>query len=271
MSAKRGGTTYYYRDYTDDFVKSARQDETLPDGYRWIHKNIFYRLMSAALYCVALIFALIYGKLVLHIHVKNRKVLKEAGKTGCFLYGNHTQPMGDVFGPALYCFPMRMSAIASPSNLGIPIIGKLLPMLGGLFIPDSMGQMKKFMEAVQYHLEKKRCIVIYPEAHVWPWCTFIRPFQSTAFRFPVLYNVPAFCMTTTYRQRKHGRKPKIVVYIDGPFFPEPGRNKREQQTELHDRIYACMESRSRENTCEYIQYRKESSREEKALGRNILL
>lgn len=55
-----------------------------------------------------------------------------------------------------------MSAIASPSNLGIPVIGKLLPMLGGLFILDSMGQMKKFMEAVRYHVEKKRCIVIYP-------------------------------------------------------------------------------------------------------------
>ncbi|MCD8347561.1 MAG: hypothetical protein LUD16_06340 [Lachnospiraceae bacterium] len=252
-------TTYYYENYTDDFVKSAHQDETLPNDYCWIHRNLFYRLVSAVLYGAALIFALLYGKLVLHIRVKNRKVLKKGRKTGCFLYGNHTQPMGDVFGPALYCFPMRMSAIASPSNLGIPVIGKLLPMLGALFIPDSMGQMKKFMEAVRYHVEKKRCIIIYPEAHVWPWCTFIRPFQATAFRFPVLYDVPAFCMTTTYRQRKHGRKPKIVVFIDGPFFAEPGKNKREQQMELHDRIYACMESRSQESTCEYIRYRKKSS------------
>ncbi|MCD7744299.1 MAG: hypothetical protein LUI13_03245 [Lachnospiraceae bacterium] len=258
MSEKKRGTTCYYHDYTDDFVKSARQDESLPDDYRWIHKNLFYRLISAVLYGVAVIVALVYGKVVLRIHVKNRKVLKEARKTGCFLYGNHTQPMGDVFGPVLYCFPMRISAIASPSNLGIPVIGKLLPMLGGLFIPDSMGQMKQFMEAVRYHVEKKRCIVIYPEAHVWPWCTFIRPFPATAFRFPVLYHVPAFCMTTTYQKRKHGRRPRIVVYIDGPFFAEPGKNKRKQQMELHDRVYACMESRSRERTCEYIRYQKEN-------------
>lgn len=256
MSVKRGRTTYYYEDYSDDFVESARQDETLPEDYRWIHKSIFYRLISAVLYGAALLFALIYGKFVLHIHVENRKALKRAGKTGCFLYGNHTQPMGDVFGPALYCFPRRMSAIASSSNLGIPVIGKLLPMLGGLFIPDSMGQMKSFMEAIRYHVEKKRCIVIYPEAHVWPWCTFIRPFQATAFRFPVLYHVPAFCMTTTYQQRKHGRKPKIVVYIDGPFLAESGKNNREQQMDLHDRIYACMESRSQMSTCEYIRYQK---------------
>ncbi|MCC8067773.1 MAG: hypothetical protein LIO94_11855, partial [Clostridiales bacterium] len=256
MSVKKNGRTYCYENYSDDFVKSTRQDETLPDDYRWIHKNIVYRLISAGLYCVALIFALFYCRLVLHIRVKNRKVLKKARKTGCFLYGNHTQPMGDVFGPALYCFPMRMSAIASPSNMGIPVIGKILPMLGGLFIPDSMGQMKKFMEAVRYHVEKKRCIVIYPEAHVWPWCTFIRPYQATAFRFPVLYDVPAFCMTTTYQQRKHGRKPKIVVYIDGPFFAEPGKNKREQQMKLHDRIYACMESSSQESTCDYFRYQK---------------
>ncbi|MCD8337158.1 MAG: hypothetical protein LUD18_07780 [Lachnospiraceae bacterium] len=255
---RQSGTTYYYRDYTDDFVESACQNKTLPENYRWIHRNFFYRLISVVLYCVILVFALIYDTFVLHIRVENRKSFKCARKTGCFLYGNHTQPMGDVFGPALYCFPMRMSAVASPSNLGIPLIGKLLPMLGGLFIPDSLGQMKKFMEAVQYHVEKKRCIVIYPEAHVWPWCTFIRPFQATAFRFPVRYNVPAYCMTTTYQRRKHGRKPKIVVYIDGPFFAEPGKNKREQQMELHDRIYACMKSRSQTGTCEYIRYLRET-------------
>ncbi|MCD8397058.1 MAG: hypothetical protein LUD12_07750 [Lachnospiraceae bacterium] len=257
MRKKQGGTTYYYRDYTDDFVESVHQNETLPEGYRWVRKSPFYRLASSALYGAALVFALIYDKLVLHIRIENRKALKEARKTGCFLYGNHTQPMGDVFGPALYCFPMRMSAIASVSNLGIPVIGKLLPMLGALFIPDSMGQMKKFMEAVQYYLEKKRCIVIYPEAHVWPWCTFIRPFPVTAFRFPVLYHAPAFCMTTTYQQRKHGTKPKIVVYIDGPFWSDQSKSKREQQMELHDKIAARMEARSQASTCEYVRYQKD--------------
>ncbi|MCD7765390.1 MAG: hypothetical protein LUH53_02565 [Lachnospiraceae bacterium] len=254
---KQSRTTCYYQNYTDDFVESARQDESLPEDYQWTHRNPVYRLASAVLYCAALAAALLYDKLVLHIHVENRKVLKSAGKSGCFLYGNHTQPVGDVLGPALYCFPMRMSAIASVSNLGIPVLGKLLPMLGALVLPDSLGQMKKFMEAVGDHVGKKRCIVIYPEAHVWPWCTFIRPFPAAAFQFPVLYNVPAFCMTTTYQQRKHGKKPKIVVYIDGPFFADPGKKKREQQMELHDRIYACMDARSRKSNCEYIRYQKE--------------
>ncbi|MCD7956272.1 MAG: 1-acyl-sn-glycerol-3-phosphate acyltransferase [Lachnospiraceae bacterium] len=263
MSAKRGGTTYYYRDYTDDFVESARQDDALPEDFHWIHRNPFYRLISALLYGVAVVFSLIYIRLILHVRVENRKVLKAAGKTGCFLYGNHTQPMGDVFGPVLNCFPGRISAIASVSNQGIPVIGKLLPMLGALFIPDSMGRMKEFMEAVRYHVEKKRYIVIYPEAHVWPWCTFIRPFPATAFRFPVLYNVPAFCMTTTYQQRKHGGKPKIVVYIDGPFLADSGKSKREQQMELHDKIFACMQSRSQASDCEYIHYQKREQDEMK--------
>ncbi len=259
---KREGTTYYYQDYTDDFVESARQDQKLPEDYCWIHKNLFYRLVSAILYLAALIFAVIYDNFVLHIHVKNRKVLRKARKTGGFLYGNHTQPMGDVFGPVLYSFPSRINAIASVSNLGIPVIGKLLPMLGALPQPESMGQMKRFMESIQYYVEKKRCIVIYPEAHVWPWCTFIRPFPATAFRFPVLYNVPVFCMTTTYQQRKHGKKPKIVAYIDGPFFAEPGKNKKEQQIRLHDRVYACMEARSRMSACEYVRYQKEEPRQD---------
>ncbi len=247
----------YYQDYADDFVESTHQDITLPGDYRWIHRNYLYRFLSAALYYAAMLFALIYCRLVLHIQVKNKKILKKGRKTGCFLYGNHTQPMGDVFSPALSCFPMRMSAIASASNLGIPVIGKLLPMLGGIFIPDSAGQMKDFMEAVQYHVGNKRCIVIYPEAHVWPWCTFIRPFPATAFRFPVLFHTPAFCMTTTYQKRKIGKKPKIVVYIDGPFYADSDKSKRDQQLELHDKIYVCMTSRSRASTCKYVRYLKE--------------
>ena len=63
----------------------------------------------------------------------------------------------------------------------------------------------------------KKCVVIYPEAHVWKYYTKIRPYPSTSFKFPVHCNVPAFCMTTTYYKRKLGKKPGIVVYIDGPF------------------------------------------------------
>ncbi len=246
-----------YRDYTDDFVESKDQEITLPDGYTWIHRNIFYRAASGVLYAGGFVYAYIYTKFVLHIKVVNRRVLTKYRNTGYFLFGNHTQPIGDPSGPYRYTFPKRSYFIMSPSNLGIPVLGRFLPMFGGLPLPDSYSGMKEFIEAVRYHIEHKRCIVIFPEAHLWPWCSFIRPFPDTSFRFPVMLNVPSFCMTVTYQESRKGRKPGVTVYIDGPFYPDTTLGAKAARKDLHDRIFACMQERSRNSTCEYIKYVKE--------------
>lgn len=78
---------------------------------------------------------------------------------------------------------------------------------------------KEFYRAVKTRIEEKNAVIIYPEGHLWPYYTGIRPFENTSFRFPVELNVPSFCMTTTYTG-KQGKKPKITIYIDGPFYPD---------------------------------------------------
>lgn len=247
----------YFNDYSHDFVKSNHQDIKFPENYRFIYKNVFYRIAAGIVYGIACLFGMFYSKLVLHVKIENKEVLSQEDRTGFFLYGNHTQPVGDVFAPTQYVFPKRIYTIASTANLGIPVIGKILPMLGALIVPDSMEHMKEFMKGLKYHIEHKRCIVIYPEAHVWPYCSFIRPMPVTSFRFPVVYQVPAYCMTTTYQKRKFGNKPKITVYIDGPFLAVKGTNPKEEQKRLHDEIYKCMQKRSKCSTYEYIRYEKE--------------
>ncbi len=256
ISCSAPGGVRTYRDYTDDFVESKNQDITLPDGYVWLHSNIFYRAASAILYGAGCVFSLFYTRFFLHVRVVNRQVLKKCRATGFFLYGNHTQPVGDAFAPVRYVFPKRINTIMSPSNLGIPVLGRFLPMLGGLPIPDSAGDMKKFMQAVQYRADHGRCIIVYPEAHVWPWCSFIRPYPDTAFSFPVMCHVPAFCMTTTYQQRRHGKRPRATVYLDGPFYPDSELSSKKARKQLHDEIYSCMQNRSKNSTYIYIRYER---------------
>ncbi len=256
MDAPGGVKTY--RDYTEDFVETREQDTSVPEGYVWLHRNIFYRMAAVFLYGLVHLFTFFYSRLM-HVRIKNREILKEGRKSGYFLYGNHTQPMGDAFFPTRYAFPGRVYIIMSPANLGIPVLGKLLPMLGGLAIPDSVSGMKEFLGAIRFHTEHKRGIVVYPEAHVWPWCNFVRPYSDTSFQFPVLFSLPSFCMTTTYQKRKHGKKPRITVYLDGPFYPQPGLKRKEAQKELRDEIYACMQKRCEESTYEYVKYVREPS------------
>lgn len=258
MADTENKTTTYYHSFTDDVVVNENQNYQLPDDYIWIKNRRSYQIMASIVFGIAWVFSAFFCKFSLHITIKNRKVLKPYKMKGYFLYGNHTQPVGDVFSPARICGTKRFYSIASPANLGVPVVGKLLPMLGALPIPDEIHQMKKFWKAVMQRVKEGCCVVIYPEAHVWPYYTQIRPFPVTSFRFPVECDVPSFCMTTTYQKRKYGKTPRITMYVDGPFLPDQELSKKEQQKKLRDEIEACMRNRSQLSSFEYIHYEKEN-------------
>ncbi len=246
----------YYRDFNQDFVETTDQAHGIPASYKWHHTNLLYRFCAVFVYAAAVVFSYIYTIFVLHIKIENRSAFKKCKGEGIFLYGNHTLLMGDAFAPARYIFPRRLYTVVSSANLGIPVLGKLLPMIGALVVPENPGDMKKLMEAMEYHLKHKRVIIIFPEAHQWPYCSFIRPFEETSFDFPVRFDAPVFCMTTTFQRRRHGDKPKITTYIDGPFYPDQTLGKKKAKKKLHDEIYECMKKRSENSTYDYIRYVK---------------
>ena len=116
--------------------------------------------------------------------------------------------------------------------------------------------MKLFIKAVDKRVAEGNGIVIYPEAHVWPYYTRIREFPDTSFHFPVENRVPSFAMTVTYQKRKVEKRPKTTIYVDGPFWPADACPKREQRRRLADEIRTVMEQRSLESTYEYIVYQR---------------
>lgn len=247
----------YYKSFDEDVIQSANQNYELKENYKWINNNVLYKICSNVLYGLTYLFGHFYNKCILHVKIENKKLLKKYKKQGYFLYGNHTQPIGDVFIPAHACNKKRIYVVVSPSNLGVIGIGPLLPMLGALPIPKSIQDNKKLFEAIVKRIEQKKCVVIYPEAHVWPYYTNIRPFSKTSFKFPVYCKAPAFCMTTTYYKRKFGKKPGIKVYIDGPFIIDELLNKKQNEEKIHKEIYECMVNRSKNSSYEYIKYERE--------------
>lgn len=247
--------TRYYRSFDEDFAQTKNQDCKVPDDYVWVRRDLPFRFLSALIYGIALVFSNIYCRLFLHVKFKGAQKLRSERDTGCYIYGNHTMPVGDVFNPALAAFPKRIYTVVSPANLGIPVIGKLLPYLGALPISDTLHGMRQLNTAIECRLEEKKCVVIYPEAHMWEYCAFIRPFSQTAFKYPVKFPKPAYCMTATFRKRRFGRKPAVTIYIDGPFYAE-GANAKEKAQNLCERIHSQMELRAQESDCEYIRYEK---------------
>lgn len=251
---KREQATYVYHSFEDDFVRSGDQGHALPADFAWVRTDLPGRIAARALYPVALACGRIYLWARLRWHVKGRTALGERKGGGFMLYCNHTQPVGDPFAPALAVRPVRTYVIASPSNLGIPFLGRLLPTLGALPIPDTIAGMRAFREAIAQRLAEGAAVVVYPEAHVWPYATMIRPFPAASFAFAVDNHVPAFCMTTTYHRRRHGSKPRAIAYLDGPFWPRAGVSRRQAREELRDQVHAAMEARARQSTYEYVRY-----------------
>lgn len=246
----------YYREFTDDVVSTKNPDYQIPEDYVWVRESRIFRFLSALCYGAVWITGLIYCKAALHMRIKGRKVLAEYRGTGFFLYANHTQPFGDVVMPAYVSGRKRIYTIVSPENMGIPVIGTMLPALGALPVPEGISQMKLFIKAVDKRVAEGNGIVIYPEAHVWPYYTRIRKFPDTSFHFPVENRVPSFAMTVTYQKRKVGKRPKTTIYVDGPFWPADACPKREQRRRLADEIRTVMEQRSLESTYEYIVYQR---------------
>ena len=247
----------YYSDYNDDFYLQTHF--SLPEDYEWVRKDFISRVLSFLAYSAAIVFSNVYCRFFLHVKVSGAKKFKKAGKGGFFLYGNHTQPVGDVFNPALACFPKRVYTLASTANYSLPVIGKILPYLGALPVSGTIKGAKKLNEAIKDRI-KRHPIVIFPEAHVWDYYTGIRPFPDTSFKYPVKHNAPVFCMTTTYQKSKFHKKPSITIFIDGPFFAETDSAKENAKI-LHDKVYDCMQERSSLSNYSFIEYVKREKTE----------
>lgn len=205
---------------------------------------------------VATPIAFLHSKLVHHHTVVGREKLRSVGKTGCFLYGNHTQQIGDAFLPHMLDVKRTFYTVVHANNVSMPLLGRITPYLGALPLPDDLAAHRNFREAIETRIAEGHGVVIYPEAHIWPYYTGIRPFPDTSFDYPVRLGVPAFCFTNTYQKRRFSGKPRIVTYIDGPFYPDETLPRRLAQKQLRDRIHETMTRRADSSTVTRIRYIK---------------
>lgn len=231
---------YYSDPLNDEFSGVGKRREIEVGGdYPYIRKNIFYRIAAFIVYRIFVTpFAYIFCKLKFGIKIEGREKIKAFKKSGYYMYGNHTQIPGDGFIPNLITFPQRTYIIVCPDNVALRGTGTIMMMLGALPTPTNLKGFAAFEKAIAKRIEEKSAIVIYPEAHIWPYHTGIRKFSSTSFRYPAKDRKPVFAFTVTYRCSKHGH-PRIVVYVDGPFYSDE-QNARLREKELCKKVYDAM-------------------------------
>ena len=249
---------YYEDELNDEFSKSSIEPRIIDENYKYVHKNPLWNLCSFVLQNILSVpIKILYAKIKFRIKYIGKEKIKSYRNEGYFIYGNHTQPFADTFIPSIPMYPKRNFLIVNPVNISLKGTGTLVEMLGAMPIPSNKSAMKNFLEAIKQKTNKGYAITIYPEAHIWPYYTKIRPFKDVSFKYPVQLEKPAFCITNTYQSYgKNNKKIKIVSYIDGPFFPNKELTLKEQQKELRNKIYNCMEERSKNSNIEHIKLKK---------------
>ena len=248
---------YYTDELNDEFSTAQITPRKIDGNYRYVDDRPIKRFTHFFWYrVIATPVAFFYTKLALRQRTRGAGVLKKYKKTGYFMYGNHTQDIGDAFIPNMINFPKTDYIIVHPNNVSMPTLGKITPSLGALPLPDDMEAYRNFIKAIEHRISQNRAVVVYPEAHIWPYYTGIRPFTDVSFSYPVKTGAPVFCFTNTYHKRRFANKPRIVTCVDGPFFADATKDARTARKELRDAVYNTMCQRAKESDFIQIRYVK---------------
>lgn len=258
---KRHKKIIYYSDLLNDDFSGSRvpQKKINSKNFKYIHKGKIYRFWSWFLYYffASPIVAIVtfFG---FNIIVKGRKNVRSLKKKGYFIYGNHTRWIDMAIPYVNVGQGRRVALVANPAAVGIKGLGAFVNMLGILPLPQTFGGAKNFLKAMEYRLDHHNIIAIYPEAHIWPFYTKIRPFSDASFGYPVSFNAPVVAMCTVYKKAfffPKIRKPRMVIYLSKPFYPDLSLSKVEASKKLRDQCYDFMiQIASTKNEVEYYDY-----------------
>ncbi|MBO4780851.1 MAG: hypothetical protein J5522_00505 [Lachnospiraceae bacterium] len=112
---------YYTDELHDEFSTFTTTPPRIDGSYDYERKSFFKKLLAFITYRIIMYpIVVVYGRLVFRQKIVGKDKLKPFKKQGFFLYGNHTQPLGDALLQTRLTFPRRTYIIVHPNNLNVP-------------------------------------------------------------------------------------------------------------------------------------------------------
>ncbi len=256
--------TYYTDETKDDFagLENINTVSTKVDkNFNFLPTSILFKVFSFVFYylfaCPILFLA---NLLFFKTKTVGRKNIKHLKNQGFFVYANHTHYKDAWLTPISVAPARKNYIISNKAAFEIPVVRHLVQAGGALPVPDTPVALINLSKAINKIIENKKVITIFPEAHIWPYYTGIRPFPITSFRFAANANAPAVPVAVCYKQKKflgNIRKPKTVVFIGKPIYPKPNLTKKENAEFLRNQTYNYIKTTlKQESTYSYIIYKK---------------
>ena len=244
----------YYRDAAaEDYAGTNINTQTVHADFPFIPESLSFCVFGWIVYYLfAIPLVHLYCFLVCAFHVKNKKAVRKLRRSGYFLYANHTH-FTDAFLAPIVAFPKRAFVLVNPDTVSIKGIRTLVQMLGAIPIPEERKAIPLFCSAVETRAMEARCVSIFPEAHMWNYCTFVRPFHFGSFRYPIQYDKPCVAVAVTYQKRRFPliRHPRRTVFVSDPFYRDEALSAKEAQRKLAAEVEAFI----REKVDRYSDYK----------------
>lgn len=255
---KKSKTIFWKDELHDDFDEVGLSRPPVPENYHYKRTNVINNFFSGILYHgiakpVLGTYCFFKG-----IKVKGKRNLKELHGKGAYIYANHTA-ISDVFKYQAYAFFLRkrVNILGYSDTLNLPVVRNITRALGYLPVPLE-GDMKNLIalsNACDFYINKKQFVLIYPEAHIWPYYTKIRNFSAGSFIYPAKFNTPIIPSVTTYRHVWYSKKPRQTIFIGKPIYPDSSLSLSDSKLQLHDACLKAMnEMSNRYKQQEYLKY-----------------
>lgn len=251
---KKTKTIYWHDELNDDFDEVGLKRPEVPKNYRYLRRFHVSAWMTYYLLAKPILglYCFFHG-----IKVKGKENLKPLRHKGYFIYSNHVA-ISDVFKFASYAVPKkRVNIIGYSDALSLKPIRLLIRGLGYLPIPNDIDNLKKLKEAIKTLVDKNEVVLIYPEAHIWPYYTKIRNFKDVSFSYPAEFHKPIIPAVTVWRGKK-GKKTKQTIIFGKAIYPNREFTPLENKKYLHEQCLLQMKEISdKYPQVEYIKYIKD--------------
>lgn len=212
--------------------------------YHFYRDSFSFRLFYAVIKAIVAPILFAFNWIVFGFRINGAEKLKKIKDTGAVSVCNHVHILDcTMIGCAFW--DRRQYFLTLQSNLEIPVIGRLVKILGGMPVPRELRFVSSCYEAVGKALSGGTIVQVYPEGVLIPRYDGLREFKRGAFSFSYDYEVPLIPMVITYRkakgiQRLFHRNPLLTLTILDPIYPVLGNNRRKEITRLKECCFEKM-------------------------------
>ncbi len=262
---KQGDVIRYRDELNDDFAGNGITAQKVGADFPFCPKGFFWRIgefIAYYLFAIPIVFVIctVFGGMRFENRREISRLLRKNGGRGAFLYANHTHWLDAFVGP-LAAFPYKAHVLVSPETVSIKGIRAFVQMLGAIPVPTEKEAVRPFTDTIEERINEGRPIMIFPEAHIWPYCNFIRNFKSGSFRYPVKLGVPVCAVCVTYTRHrgllKWMKTAKRHVYISEPFYPDASLPALEAKQKLRDEVYEWLKITAEAHSdYDFVRYEK---------------